>query len=439
MGPMLYNRPAVQARADTRGLVIRSVALRWVFELYTERFTQAGRWFLWPTIAFLSFTSTSPQLPVYVASCYAAGIWVVAFVGLWLFRPRVAVRARHADRACAGEVVPVDVEVEQEGRLGGIDLRVGLHRPPAGVSVEPAEGAPLPYLARGEKAHARFGIRCERRGVHRLAGLAVETVFPLGLLCSSRRAGGERTLLIYPRFQRLVRLELPAGRRHQPGGVALASVVGDAAEFIGDREWRDGDNVRDIDWRATARLDRIVVREFREEYFVRVALILDTHVPPGKGFFRPAAGVARRRDDFERAVSLCAAVGDWLARQEYLVELFAAGASLYHLTAGRSLAYLDQILDILACVEESPEAAFERIEPELSENLAQISAVVLLFLDWDEGRRQFVHKLRRHGVAVKVIIACDGRPTLDPGDDAEVLGEVPVVSRERFAAGVDEL
>ena len=147
---------------------------------------------------------------------------------------------------------------------------------------------------------------------------------------------------------------------------------GDSFEYLGNREWRDGDNPRDIDWRATARLSgasssSLVVREWREEYFLRVGVVLDTHVPlsapaskrlflqelrerlPGK-----AARLARQAA-LERGVSICAAVSDALARQDYIVDLFAAGPNLYHLMAGRSLAYREQILDILACVEGSPE------------------------------------------------------------------------------------
>ncbi len=48
-----------------------------------------------------------------------------------------------------------------------------------------------------------------------------------------------------------------------------------------------------------------------------------------------------------------------MARQEYLVDIFAAGPDLYHLMAGRSLAYLDQILDILASVDGSEEEPFD--------------------------------------------------------------------------------
>src|SRR5439155_5720747 len=119
-------------------------------------------------------------------------------------------------------------------------------------------------------------------------------------------------------------------------------------------------------------------------------VILDTHVPRRA---RP-----ERREAFERAVSLCAGISDYMARQDYLVDLFAAGPNLYHLTAGRSLAYLDQILDILACVEENPADPFDVIEPQIAELMARISTVICVFLDWNETRRAFAHRLLAQGV-----------------------------------------
>lgn len=157
---------------------------------------------------------------------------------------------------------------------------------------------------------------------------------------------------------------------------------------------------------------------------LRVAVILDTHLP------KDTAPV--RADDFERAVSIAAAVADHMARQDYLVDLFAAGPNLYHLTAGRSLAYLDQILDILACVEGNPEEPFEVIEPQIAELLARISTVICVFLDWNEARRQFVERLAQQGVGVKVIIVRDATCTEPPMDAC-------VVDREMFTRGVDEL
>ncbi len=410
-------------------LNVTGLAGPWRF--YTERFTAAGRWFLWATAAFFLSGINSLELQAYVPLLYAISLWSLAIMAAWLFRPRVSLKTQYAERVCAGETLPVEVEIQSRGGLAGVDLHVLPHRLVPLVDAVPQNGAALRLPARGEKTRTRLGLHCKRRGVYHLQGFRIESDFPFGLLRAQRMFSEDRSLLVYPRFTRLARLDVPTGRRYHPGGVALASTLGDSFEFIGNRDYREGDNIRDIDWRATARLNTPIVREYREEYFLRVAVILDTHLPP-------KADEAQKQT-FERAVSICAAVSDYMARQEYIVDLFAAGPNLYHLTAGRSIAYLDQILDILACVEESPAEPFEIIEPELLESLAKINAVICVLLDWNETRREFLQRLRQQGAGVKVIIVRDTPCTVDPMPDRDVFGEIPIISRADYQAGIEEL
>ena len=96
-------------------------------------------------------------------------------------------------------------------------------------------------------------------------------------------------MLVYPRYHTLDSLPLPIGRRYQPGGIPLASEVGDSLEFVGTREYREGDPPRKIDWRSYARLGRPVVKEYQEEYFSRIALVLDTYLPRRPGAAQQAA------------------------------------------------------------------------------------------------------------------------------------------------------
>ncbi len=410
--------------------VMSSSLLRWIWRVYVQRLTRAGRWFFWPSGIFIGYGFASLQIQGYIPSSYVAGLWLVALVCARLFRPKVHVRAEHVDRVCAGQTLPVDVEVEQLGRLA-VDLYVLPHRLPRGVAADPEDGVPVPALRLGEKTRVRLGLHCWKRGVYRLNGIRVESDFPSFLLLASRRFEQQRPLMVYPQFTRLARLRLPTGRRYHPGGVALASNLGESFEFIGDREYREGDNVRDIDWRATARLSRPIVREYRDEYFLRVAVILDTHIPKNA---TPAM-----RQSFEHAVSLSAAISDFMARQEYLVDIFAAGPNLYHLTAGRSLAYLDQILDILACVDENPQEPFEVIEPEIMESLSRITTVICVFLDWNDTRRAFVHRLAQNGAGVKVVIVREGDCALSPIADSDVIGPIPVLSNADVQRGIEEL
>lgn len=418
--------PLSPTKELTGPLLSRTRLLPWLVRFYLVRLTRAGKWFFWPCVIIAPHASFSLQYQGYVAFAWCAALWIVAFVGLALFRPRLAARVSQPVRVCAGETFDVCIEASRPRGGIGSDLRVVADRLPEGVDAIEEDGVPLPDLARGASARATLRLKAARRGTYQLKRFRVESDFPLGLLNAVQYVGEPRPLLVYPAFKPLARIALPMGRRYQPGGVALASVVGESTEFIGDREFRDGDSVRDIDWRATGRLQRLIVREYREEYFCRVAVVLDTHVPKGS----PAV----RREDFERAVSLCAAVGDVLAREEYIVDIFAAGPALYHLAAGRSLAYLDQILDILACVEESPEEPFWAIEPELSQYLDRLSSAVCVFLDWDARRREFLEDLRRRGVGVKAVVLRSGPCTHAP----EAVG-LQVVRPEDFDGGVREL
>jgi len=400
---------------------------RWLWRFITHRLTAAGRWFFWPTLVLMLIGSLSLEWQPYVLFFYMAGLWVVALLIAVCRPPRVSVQAHHAERVCAGEVLPVEVTIEQQGRGAGTDLQVLPEKLPPGLAAAPAEGVPLPTLQPGERARVWLGLHGARRGVYALPGYRVESDFPFGLINAYRCYSVPRRLLVYPRFTPLTELTLPSGFREQPGGVALKARQGDSFELLGNREYRDSDSIRNIDWRATARLREPVVREYTQEYFMRVGVVLDTHV---RQHTRPA-----EQDNFERAVSLSAAVSDFMARRQYLVDLFAAGDHLYHLTAGQSVTYLDQILDILACVESYPKEPFAALEPEIGPLLGKIALVICILLDWNEARQQFVEGLITHGVAVKVIIARDTPCTLDP---CGVPG-VAVVGKAEFAAGAEVL
>ena len=405
---------------------------RAIWRMMTHRLTRAGRWFVIASAVFASYGgATEFELQSYVPAVYVTVLWAVALVIMALYRPRVKLTAQLSQRTSAGETLPVDIEIEHQGRGRGMDLFVLPHNLNEASDAVPEDGMPLPDLRRGETAKVRIGLHCHKRGKHVLKGFRVESGFPFGILRSHRTFLQQHAIMVYPRFSALGRLNMPAGRRYQPGGVAMASELGESFEYLGNREYRDGDNVRDIDWRATARIQRPIVREWVEEYMLRVAVVLDTHVP------KDAPQV--RTDDFERAVSISAAVSDYMARQDYLVDLFAAGPNLYHLTAGRSLAYLDQILDILACVEQNPQEPFDIIEPQIEEILARISTIICVFLDWNEARSRFVNEIRARGAAVKVIIVREGSCTLDPSDAADSTGEVPVISKIHYDRGIDEL
>ena len=85
--------PSMSAAKDTRGHpLFRSVVMRWVWRAYVWRLTQAGRWLVWPTLGFLTYTSASLEFQTFIPLSYVFGIWTVALICALLFRPRATLR-----------------------------------------------------------------------------------------------------------------------------------------------------------------------------------------------------------------------------------------------------------------------------------------------------------------------------------------------------------
>ncbi len=403
---------------------------RGIWRLFAYRFTKPGLWALLVTVLIGAYGSNSLQMQGYVPFVYLAALWMIDIIGVWFYRPRVILQVQHPDRIGVGDTLLMECIVESRRHLNPPELNLLPNMLPPNLDSHPIEGVIVPGIGFKKRIKIELGLYCTKRGVYEWPGFRVESEFPLGLVRSLQTFRQHQQILVYPNFNPLTTLTLTAGRRYQPGGVSLASKVGESFEYMGNRPYRGGDDIRHIDWRATARLNAPVVREYREEYLMRVAVILDAYIPddadPGEW------------DSFENAVSLCAAVTDYMTRSDYLVDLFAAGSTLYHLLAGRNLANLDQVLDILACVQTSSEASFEILEPELMMHLEQITTVICLFLDWDETRQLFVSRLLEEGTGVRVIVVRDSPCTSDPRY-ADMPGSMTLINAAQFAAGIAEL
>ena len=154
------------------------------------------------------------------------------------------------------------------------------------------------------------------------------------------------------------------------------------------------------------------MREFQEEYYCRVALVLDTFVP--RRLFVPRGGYP----ELEAAVSLSSSVADALSRGEYIIDIFAAGPELYVFRAGRHTAHLESVLEILAGVDECKRDPFEVVAPALADELGSISTVVCVFLDWDPSREALLRTALEAGCSAKTFIVRD-KPTSHPYAPAE--------------------
>lgn len=123
---------------------------------------------------------------------------------------------------------------------------------------------------------ARYPLLPLQRGTMVFEPAELRLLTPWRLFELRRRAGGTERLRVYPNFAEVARYAWLAGdRRLSEIGIKTYTQRGEGTDFKELAEYRPGDDVRHIDWKATLRFKRPIVREFQDERDQSVMFLLD--------------------------------------------------------------------------------------------------------------------------------------------------------------------
>ena len=369
-----------------------------LFYIWLYPFTPAGKVVMVALAVSAAAGSITDDMPIYqLPVTLLALVLVTSAVASMLRWLSVSISGEWPNRVTAGQPLRIDFTVTNESRWPLLDVAIECFKLPASWKVYRDERM-VPTLPPGQSVTLPIRVTPHRRGLYQIPPLRAFSTFPFNLFRNQLGRKESPAVLVLPKFESLARINLKIGNRYQPGGISFTSQIGESPEYIGNRDYMPGDSPRHIDFRSWARLARPVVREFQEEYFHRLGLIVDTFVPRRR--------FPWRRDDraLEAAVSLTASVADVFSRGEHLLDVFAAGPELHVFRTGRNTTPIGTVLEILASVPACHENPFDRIEAALSSELPHISSIVCIFLTWDESRRRLVQAALDHGCTVKVIL-----------------------------------
>lgn len=137
-------------------------------------------------------------------------------------------------------------------------------------------GLPAPFSA---PAHAtlqvRYEVRPTRRGPRDFGSVRVRYTGPLGLISRQERTAIPGTADVFPDVHAARSLELLRRQGRQDARMGSLRVRGGDTEFERLRPYQRGDEMRHVDWRATARRDDLTVRQFQAESNQNVVFALD--------------------------------------------------------------------------------------------------------------------------------------------------------------------
>ncbi|MBW2523656.1 MAG: DUF58 domain-containing protein [Deltaproteobacteria bacterium] len=378
-------------------------------------------------LMFLGFVSLEVYgTRVYLLWSAVVGLFVATLVARWAYRlADVRLEVEVPRRVTRGAPTRFGVVVHNRGAEDQVALRVsGPFLPWDGrwLGAQPV----FPSVRAGATVRGEAEACFVERGEHHLDPFAIASLVPLGLAVGPPVEGAGSRFLVVPRVAPVEHIDLPLGDRYQPGGVAQASRTGEAMELWGVRPYRRGDAVRDLHALTWARTGVPHVREYRQEYFSRVGVILDND------------RLVTTDDGLEAAVSLAAGVVACLSRGETLIDLLVVDGQVHPLTLGRSLGYLEQALDLLACVQLGAKLEPANLVRRLEPHLDRLSAVVLV-TEAGSGserggpeRRELCELLAARGLGCRVLRVARRRGREAKADDGETLtfaqvhGEAPL-------------
>jgi uncharacterized protein (DUF58 family) len=223
-----------------------------------------------------------------------------------------------------GEVVDITLTVTNTGRRHARGLVRDAWPPSAGA--EPRQQRL--DVPSGERRRLVTTLTPTRRGDRAAAHVTVRTVGPLGVACRQRRLQAPWIVQVLPPFtSRKFLPEKLAKLRELDGSVTLTR-RGQGTEFDSLREYVDGDDVRSIDWRATARRGDVLVRTWRPERDRRVVCVLDTG--------RTSAARVGDTPRLDVALDACLLVAAVAARAGDKVDLLAADCAVRASVEGAS-------------------------------------------------------------------------------------------------------
>ena len=279
-----------------------------LYYLWQEAFTPVGH----AVAALLFFSMFAGVVPGFWAAWIFCGLdfmYILALVPSLFMTARKSkfkaddIVVRHVYE---GETADVSLHVHAVDKLNAVSL--GCFRmDPSLTCVESG----LVSIAAGEIAELRCEIRTKKRGAFIIPKVSVIVPEINGALRYASNSG-KAELLVFPRPLRLSAFPfLTSGASGIVFAPLLMMSLTRGMDFVGVREYREGDSLRDLHHKAFARYGKPFTKEFETERGAGAILVLDV-----------AARNLREKSSVEMLIRLAAGIGLWLLERHALGRFF---------------------------------------------------------------------------------------------------------------------
>lgn len=192
-------------------------------------------------------------------------------------------------------------------------------------------------LRAGHASTLHYHVQPPQRGRYRFDGVHLRLRSPWRLWWQQRTLPPALEVRVYPNFVPLTRFALfSADQASRLVGAHVKRRRGEGTDFHQMREYRTGDSLRQLDWKATARARKLISREYQDEKNQQLLLMLDS----GRRMLASEGGLSH----FDHALNASLVVAYLALRQGDAVGLFAAGGERRWVAPQRGMGTVQHLL-----------------------------------------------------------------------------------------------
>jgi uncharacterized protein (DUF58 family) len=352
------------------GLARRTALEHWMPGVEYE-FTREGAVYL-ALIAVITVATvnTGNNLMLIVLSCLLAGILASGVMSRIVLQG-LKLELTLPDHIFAGQPVVARLRLKNQKQfLPTLSVTVlgrpKLHRKRAVRPHSPAilnQDVYVPYLPRRSSASPDVMLTFPKRGSYAQESFWVSTRFPFGIVRKTRSVPCGREMLVLPSVQPSQKFFeiLP-----QLGSELDDYLKGRSHDLYAIRDYRPSDSARHVDWKATARLGELKVREFTREDERRLRLVFDPWVPDAR---------EETLESFENSVTLCACLA-WYFYETGIKMAFATDSFEVPISPAGQILY--PVLEQLALIKPAltPANSLSRLLPNSSAQINCFQVIV---------------------------------------------------------------
>jgi uncharacterized protein (DUF58 family) len=248
-----------------------------------------------------------------------------------------------------------------------------------------------------------YTLYADRRGYYPIGPLHLRSGDLIGLNEELDTEGATDHLIVYPKIIPLAKVRLPS---HSPIGTLRHTqpIFEDPSRVRGKRDYVAGDSLRRVDWKATATLGRLQVKQFEPSIALETVICLNLNADE--------YAQRTRVDATELAIVIAASLANWIIAQRQSAGLIVNGADPIGtekkpqaLPPRKGRAHLTRILDVLARIRSTPTMPFVQILQHETPHLSWGTTMILITGSVDDALFDEIFRARRAGLNV-VLILC---------------------------------